>query len=103
MTILKPKNKNSYWLFFTSLTLLVIIGGVLYISQYNSVANNRYKIKKLEDQITKAEVQNAEIKNELYQNIDPTKLESVAKQYSLVMENNPDYMNINQWVSDSSY
>ncbi len=103
MTILKPKNKNSYWLFFTSLTLLVIIGGVLYISQYNAVANKRYEIKKLENQITEAEVQNAEIKNELYQNIDPTKLETVAKQYSLVIENNPDYMNINQWVSDSSY
>lgn len=103
MTIFRPKKKNKCLFFFAFLTILVIIGGVLYISQYNSVADKRFQVKNIKEELVQAGVKNAEIKNKLYKNINFSKLESMAGDYNLVLEKNPNYMNINQWVSDSSF
>lgn len=79
------------------------MGGAFYISAYNSVASKRFEIEKTKDEIVKVEIENIEIKNELYQDLNPTNLKELAKNYSLVMDTSPNYLNINQWISDSSY
>ena len=103
MTFLKIKGDKNNLVFLIQLLLLIVIGGVLYISQYNAIAENRYQIRELEQQITQVETLNADIKNNFYQAVNSAKFETIAENHSLILERNPDYMNINQWVSDSSY
>lgn len=83
--------------------LIVVAGGVVYIYLYTSVADNRYLLEGLKENIVAAEIANAELKNDLYQKIDPVKLEEVALDRNLVLDKNPDYFEVHQWVSDSSY
>lgn len=89
---------------FVALVLMVaVFGGVMCISQYSAVAENRQEIRELKGDIVDAKVYNVDLKNDFYQIVDPAKLELMAGDYGLVLENNPEYMNINQWVSDSSH
>lgn len=103
MTIIKPNENKGYFRFLAAVFSLVILGGVLYIYQYNKLVDYRYQIDSLKEEIVLMEVRNTELKDELYDGIDPIKLRSLAVSRNLVFENNPDYLNLNQWVSDSSY
>lgn len=103
MTIIKPEQYKYILRFILQVFILVVICGAFYIYEYNVVADNRYEIQSLQERIVEAEVANAEIKNTLYEIIDPAKLTTLADTYELVLERNPQYLNVNQWVSDSSY
>ncbi len=103
MTILKPPKGNSNITFIVLALAVAVVGCVFYISQYNTVAGNRYEIRQFKEEIVEVEDRNVELKNDFYQIVDPAKLEKIAEAQGLVLEQNPDYMNINQWVSDSSY
>lgn len=103
MTIKNPTKKNKYLGFFAKLFLLVAVGAGIWIYQYNALADARYEIKDLEDKIVELEVQNAEMKNDLYKITDPSHLQEVASVEGLVIDDNPNYLELNQWVSDSSY
>jgi cell division protein FtsL len=91
MTIIKPKEKNNIS-FIVLMFAVAIIGGMFYISQYNGVADNRYKIKELKLEIAEAEEQNVELKNNFYKIVDPTELEKMAGDHGLVLDKNPDYL-----------
>ncbi len=103
MTIFKPNlNKNSTrFIVFLFLTLLV--GGVFYVIEYNSLVNARYQVNSLKDQIASAQSLGTSLQNDLYQATDPVKLETLAAKYSLTLDNRPQYLLAAQWVSDSSF
>ncbi|MEX0689844.1 MAG: hypothetical protein WD471_00780 [Candidatus Paceibacterota bacterium] len=103
MTIIKPNKNKSTFLPLMLIFTIVLVGGLVYIQQYNELADNRHEIETLKEGIKQAEVANAELKNEFYKVTDPSNLESLALELNLRMEKSPSYLNINQWVSDSSY
>ncbi|MEX1014701.1 MAG: hypothetical protein WDZ80_06080 [Candidatus Paceibacterota bacterium] len=104
MTIIKPKkNKSSMSLFVFLLFTVVIVGGLTYIHQYNSLADNKYDVEHLEEGIKQAELDNANLNNKYYELTDLSNLEPVAKDLQLVLDDSPSYLNVNQWVSDSSF
>ncbi|MFB6212822.1 MAG: FtsL-like putative cell division protein [Candidatus Magasanikbacteria bacterium] len=103
MTIKSPNKKQGNSFFVLSLLSLLILGGLLYIYQYNSLANLRYKLKETKNKITKLKSHNAQLKQKLYKLTGPSKLEKAAQSAGLVKESNPKYLELSQWVSDSSY
>ncbi len=103
MTVFTPDKDKHMTIFLMQFFALLIAAGLFYIYYYNVVAGNRYAVRRLESDIAAAQEQNAELKNTLYEAIDPTQLEQVAAAQHLVLEGNPHYLSLNQWVSDSSY
>ncbi len=103
MTLIKPTKDRGYTRFVAGVFMIVVAGGVFYISQYNALAGSRYEVSLLQERIAEAQVANAELKNVVYNIIDPTALEDFARDNGLVLEQHPEYLDINQWVSDSSY
>lgn len=103
MTILNPTKSKEYLVFVIQFFVLIIIGSVFYIYHYNLLAENRFKLSELKEAIITAEVESAELKNKFYGAINPAELKLLAVDYNLVLDKNPDYLNIRQWVSDSSY
>lgn len=103
MTIKNPTKKDKYFGFLVKLFLIVAIGAGIWIWQYNALADARYELETLENKIAELEVENAELKNDLYKITDPSHLEEVASVEGMVIDENPNYLELNQWVSDSSY
>jgi len=103
MTFLKIKGDKNNLVFLIQLLLLIVIGGAFYISQYNAIAENRYQIREMEQQITQLETLNADIKNNFYQTISSAKFETIAEKYGLILERNPDYMNPDSVNRDLTY
>ncbi len=103
MTIFKPNFNRIYAKFFTLLFITLLVGGVFYVVEYNSLVNARYQVNALKNQITDAQSAQTNLKNALYQQTDPVKLEALAARYSLTLDNRPQYLSGTQWVSDSSF
>lgn len=101
MTIIQPARIRRYQYFFIVLFALVFGGGMVYIYLYNTLADAKYQRKLLQEKIQEVSIANVDAKNVLYQIIHPTRLESIAKNYNLVLEKKPEYYS-NKWVSDSS-
>ncbi len=101
MTIIRPKVK-SYNIFIILVFVLISIGGIFYIFEYNSFVDTRYQIKNLKKNLVKAQEVNVDLKNKLYAVVDPGKLESLAKDYNLVLEKNPEYLVSDNKISSSS-
>ena len=102
MTIIKPDRDQSYLFFLVLLGVLVLAGGLFYIFQYNAVVSARHQLKELKSGIVEAEIASADLKNSLYQIIDPANLEALASENNLVLEQQPEYLYSQRWVSDSS-
>jgi hypothetical protein len=102
MTIIKPRAYKNHLRFFFLLFLLIVLGGLLYIFEYNAVVENRQNLKNLKKSIIELQVLNADLKNNLYQITAAASLEKMAGEYGLEFERRPEYLNINQWLSDSS-
>ncbi len=103
MTIIKPHKTHIYLRFFISIFALGALGGSIYIFEYNSLVNIKNQIESNEKAIVELQIQNADLKNNLYQILDPTKLEGLAVENQLVLEKNPEYFNTKQWVSGLSF
>jgi len=103
MTIIKLKVNHSALWFFISLFVIVLVGGVGYIMQYNGVVDARYEGEQLEKEVRTLEAANINLKERLYARIDSGLLETVAVAHGLVLERTPHYLPTNQWVLDSSY
>ena len=102
MTIFKPNFHNTFVKFFTLLSITLLVGGILYVIEYNSLVNARYQVNALKSQIATEETSQTALQSELYRATDPVKLEALASQYSLTLDNRPQYLQGTQWVSDSS-
>ncbi len=101
MTYIQP-NKNNKINFLTSILILIMVFSASWgVSLYNQSVNFSHNIADQEKLVRQAEVENAELKNRLYQQIDSKNLEVLASEKSLVIEKNPEYirLNNNQQVS----
>lgn len=92
MTIIKPHMHSSLKLFLAVLFILLLGGGIWFVYEYNAVAAMRYEMKEIQKEIVGAEVINAELKNTLLTSLDPTKLEMLAQEKGLMLEQNPRYV-----------
>jgi hypothetical protein len=101
MTILTPHKNSATKHFILLLFTLLLVGGVLYIFEYNALVNARFALSGLKKDIVDLETKNADLKNQLYAALDPVKLNTFASASGLILERKPQYLT--QWVSDSSY
>jgi len=93
MPIIQPnKNDKKINLFIFGMTAATIIIAVWGVFIYNQLINLRHEVIRQENKIQKAEVLNAELKNNLYQLTDTKNLETSANQNNLVLEKKPQYV-----------
>ncbi len=93
MTIIQP-NKTAYKSNFLILILMFvsISMAVWGVFLYNQLVNLRHDVKNQETNISRAEVMNAELKNNLYSIIDAKNLKSSVDSQSLILDKNPEYI-----------
>jgi len=95
MTILSSQNTNvSIKGFLAILFCVLFIGGGIYIFSYNSFVAHRHAVSNLRDYIVIAEVENADLKKDLYRVLDPVRLEAQADAYGLILDKKPEYLTI---------
>jgi len=102
MTIIKPAENVSYTRFLLLVFAIVLVGSLTYIFEYRSLVDARFELKNLREEIVKAEAQNADLKNALYNVVNPVLLEKEAVAAGLILERKPEYLTRNTWLSDSS-
>lgn len=88
------KNQNKINFLILILTFAAISSAVWGVFLYNQLVNFRHEIVNYEKIVSQAEVENAELKNTLYQIIDVKNLESAIGGRLLVIENKPQYVKI---------
>ncbi len=103
MTIIKPHKNFALKHFFISLFALLAVGGGFYILEYNSLASERYEVSELKQAVERAREVNADLKNALYEKLDPSKLKPLAAASGLTIDRNPEYLTFSSWRSVSSY
>ena len=103
MTIIKPTQRYAYLRFFILLVVVLLVGGGGYIFEYSALADLRHRLETASGQLEEAKVANADLKELLYQRIDPTSLERLAKDRGLLLERRPEYLSRHQWLSVSSH
>lgn len=103
MTIIKPHKNFELKHFLVSLFALFLLGGGFYILEYNSLAEERYEVGELKEAVERAREANADLKNALYERLDPSQLKPLAAAYGLTIDRNPEYLTMRPWRSVSSY
>lgn len=103
MTIIKPHKNFELKHFLISLFALFAIGGGFYILEYNALAAERYEVGELKQAVQRAREVNADLKNALYERLDPGKLKPLAAAHGLTIDRNPEYLTFSPWRSVSSY
>ena len=97
MTIIQLNKNNHKKNFLVSILMMVsIVMAVGGIFIYNQLVSLRHEVKKQENNIQQAEVQNAELKNNLYSVLNEKNIESLINQQSLILEKNPNYLKTQQ-------
>ena len=93
MTIIQLNKNNHNKNFLISILMMVsVVMAVWGIFIYNQLVSLRHEVKKQENNIQQAEVQNAELKNNLYSILNEKNIESLINQQSLILERNPNYI-----------
>lgn len=93
MTIIQPsKNKIKTSLFFLIIAIFFLAG--FYIYGYNRLVTLNYQIKLLEKKIVENQTLNADLKSQLYQLTAVARLEELAKEKGLVLEQQPQYIGL---------
>lgn len=92
MTIVTPYKKTSLGFFLFSLVSLMV-GGVAFagIIFYNELVDIRHNMGKISENVRRTEVENAELKSNLYAIIDPQNPEDFLREKGLTLEKNPLY------------
>src|SRR3989344_6741160 len=93
MTIVQLHNSNSKLnvLMFLLMGILAV-SAVVGILLYNQMVNLRHEIVSQENNLQKAEVLGAELKNNLYAAVDTKNLQRLAVQNGLVVDKAPRYV-----------
>lgn len=91
MTIFNPSKQKENTKFLVYLTIIVLVGGVGLVLEYNKLAAFRAEERALTNNIERARVKNAELKSDLYAETDPVRLEEVASNSALVLDTSPEY------------
>ncbi len=93
MTIIQLNKNNHKKNFLISILMMVsIVAAVWGVFLYNQLVSFRHEVKKQENNIRQAEVQNAELKNNLYGIIDVKNLKSSTDSQSLILDKDPEYV-----------
>jgi cell division protein FtsB len=101
MTIIQPNKTNHKTNFLMTLLMFVlIIVAVWGVFLYNQLVNVRHEAEKQKVDLQRAEVTNAELKNNLYSVIDEKNLKSVTNQQSLIFDKNPQYLKTEQLAAN---
>jgi hypothetical protein len=74
------------------LTVISVIAAVWGMFLYNQLVSLRHEVKKQETNLERAEVSNAELKNNLYGILNEKKFEPLINQQSLILDKNPEYV-----------
>lgn len=89
MTIIKSNKTNHKINFLISFLMLTfIVSAVFGVFLYNQLVDFRHEIAGYEKIIKTAEVENAELKNSLYQLLDA----GLPENQSFVLDKNPEYI-----------
>ncbi len=72
---------------------VIFVGGGFYIFEYNNFVNVRHERNALKSSISEKQSVNADLKNQLYGEIDPANLETLANGSNLILEKKPQYLN----------
>lgn len=93
MTIIQL-NKNDSRIKLTAFSLMaaLTVATVWGIFLYNNLVNLRHEADQREKIFRAAEVNNAELKNDLYRLIDAQNLEILIKDQSFILDKNPQYV-----------
>lgn len=93
MTIVQLHNSNSKLnvLMFLLMGILAV-SAVVGILLYNQLVNLRHEITSQENNLQKAEVASAELKNNLYAAVDTKNLQRLAAENGLVVDKSPRYI-----------
>lgn len=102
MTILRPHKHRDLARFFAILFGILLAGGGVYIFEYNAFVGARQELTRLRGALAEAQSANADLKNQLYEAIDPAHLKPLAVARGLVLERQPAYLGEREWLSDSS-
>lgn len=92
MTIIKPSMPFLHFRFFLLFFGALLIGGAVYIFEYNSLVNLRHQSNMLQQRIVAAQTSNADLKNAMYKMIDPAELQKLASERALVLDRHPAYL-----------
>lgn len=93
MTIIQPsKNKIKTSLFFLIIVIFFLAG--FYIYEYNRLVTLNYRVQSLEKTLTENQALNADRKSQLYQLTAAARLEDLAKEKGLVLEQQPQYIGL---------
>ncbi len=93
MTIIQP-HKNSGKANFLILVLIMtsVSLTVWGVFLYNQLVSLRHEIKNQENALSRTEVENAELRNNLYSTISRDNLESLLNTQPLILDKNPEYV-----------
>lgn len=95
MTIIQPHKTAFKANFLIFMLMMSAIAAALWgIFLYNRMVDLRHEIKKREGDFSRAEVINAELKNNLYSIIDAENLELLKNSQSLILDKNPVYVKL---------
>lgn len=92
MTIIEPYKNNPLATHFLYLGLLILASAVLNIYFYNQNVSLRYKVTLRERFIQQQEVVNGDVRNQLYQRLDPRNLTAIIQKQNLIPEKTPAYL-----------
>ncbi len=92
MTIISPGRAQGYALFLIALFAVVLVGGLVYIFEYNALVDARYEEQQLKQSIVQMQVKNADLKNNLYTITNPATLQKLAVASNLVLDRQPNYI-----------
>ena len=103
MTIIRPHKLLSLHALFAAFVSVLLGASVLYgIWLYNGMVNLAHEVETQSKALERARVQNAELKNQLFGQLDSSRLETLARQRNLVPERQPQYFESDpKWLSAS--
>jgi len=93
MTIIQP-SKNKSKLSPIILVLIIFLMAGFYIYEYNRLVSFNFQIRSLEKTLVDYQTLNSDRKRQSYQLVDSTRLEELAKERGLVLDQQPQYLGL---------
>ena len=93
MTILQEKKSDKkFKMFVIALVAAISTGAIVEVFLYNQIVNLRHDVSKAKAAVQNAEITNAELKTNLYESTDQSRMQSIIDSGALVLEKNPEYL-----------
>lgn len=92
MTIIEPHKSNLSAGGFLFVGIIVLIFAVFSIRFYNANVNLRYNIGVIEKTMQEFELKNADLRNNLYRQLDGQNSAALIEKYNFIQDKNPDYV-----------